>query len=386
MKKCIGHIVFSICLMASIGIALIQKAYPATEKVVTSWPLQLSMRVPFEPTAFSSAEQTHLVYELYLTNMTGAPIELHRIEVVDADTAASAPIAAFEAGQLDAVLQPSCPQSADRKSDSLQILPGCTSVTYVWIAIDQKSRLPDRLAHRVLTADVSTLGAIIGTHSTKLLVLGAPLMGANWFASDGPSNDADNHHRRGILVFDGRPLISRRYAIDWMQVKEAQTFSGDAADKRSYFAYGKPVVAVADSIVVMARDGLPDNVPGHNDGFRPAVAITPNTVAGNTIVLDLGGGQFAHYLHLQPGSVRVKTGDHVRHGQILARIGDSGDAREPHLHFQVSTSSNLLAGDGVPYLIDRYQATASEGTKKTLAHEMPLGGMTVDFVSPAGNR
>src|SRR5208337_3490488 len=101
-------------------------------------------------------------------------------------------------------------------------------------------------------------------------------------------------------------LISRRYAIDWMQVKDGQSFSGDATDKRSYFAYGKPVLAVADSVAVVARDGLPDNVPGHNDGFRPAVAITPDTVAGNTIVLDLGGGQFAHYLHLQPGSVRVK--------------------------------------------------------------------------------
>lgn len=92
------------------------------------------------------------------------------------------------------------------------------------------------------------------------------------------------------------------------------------------------------------------------------------------------GGQFALYLHLQLGSVGVKPGDHVRRGQILARIGDSGDAREPHLHFQVSTSSNLLAGDGVPYVIDRYQAAASDGSKKTLANEMPLGGTTVDFM------
>jgi hypothetical protein len=46
-------------------------------------------------------------------------------------------------------------------------------------------------------------------------------------ASDGPSNDQDNHHRRGILVFEGRPQISRRYAIDWMEEKSGALFSGD---------------------------------------------------------------------------------------------------------------------------------------------------------------
>lgn len=127
-------------------------------------------------------------------------------------------------------------------------------------------------------------------------------------------------------------------------------------DVRSYYSYGKPVLAVADGRVAAASDGLPENVPGHGDTFHPAVPITLETVAGNTITLDLGGGQFAYYLHLQPGSLRVKAGDRVRRGQMLARIGASGDAREPHLHFAVTTSSKLLAGEGVPYLIDRYRS------------------------------
>jgi murein DD-endopeptidase MepM/ murein hydrolase activator NlpD len=58
----------------------------------------------------------------------------------------------------------------------------------------------------------------------------------------------------------------------------------------------------------------------------------------------------------------VKAGDRVRRGQAVARIGASGDAREPHLHFEVTTSSKLLAGEGVPYLIDRYRCkSASDG-------------------------
>ena len=90
-----------------------------------------------------------------------------------------------------------------------------------------------------------------------------------------------------------------------------------ARDAHSYYSYGKAVLAVADGLVVAARDGLPENIPGHGDAFHPAVPITLETVAGNTITLDLGR-QFAYYMHLQPGSLRVKAGDRVRRGQLLA--------------------------------------------------------------------
>jgi hypothetical protein len=55
-------------------------------------------------------------------------------------------------------------------------------------------------------------------------------------------------------------------------------FSGDARDVRSYYSYGKAVLAVADGRVVTARDGLPNNIPGHGESFHPAVPITFDTV------------------------------------------------------------------------------------------------------------
>ncbi len=145
------------------------------------------------------------------------------------------------------------------------------------------------------------------------------------------------------------------------------------------------MLAVADGRVVAARDGLPDNIPGHGESFHPAVPITLETVAGNTITLDLGGGQFAYYMHLQPGSLRVMAGDRVRRGQEVARIGASGDAREPHLHFEVTTSSKLLAGEGVPYLIDRYRCkSASDGPTELRIHELPLNKSVVVFGEDGG--
>lgn len=358
---------------------LLQQARSATAP--SPWPLQLEMRVPFEPTAFPSAGRTYLAYELYLTNFSGNPLTLSRIEVLDAEAVVTKPVAVSDGGQLELTLQPVGAQ-ANGGGSSRELAGGGSLVVYMWVTFEPGARVPNHLQHRVVTGDATAEGAVIGTHHTELKVLRSPVLGSNWLASDAPSNDVDNHHRRGILIFDGHPVISRRYAIDWMQVENGASFSGDASDKRAYYAYGKPVLAVADATVVVARDGLPDNVPGHNtpghEGFHPAVAITLDTVGGNTVTLDLGNGQFAHYFHLQPGSLRVKVGDHVRRGQILASIGNSGDAREPHLHFEVATSSRPLAGEGVPYLIDHFRVKSENGWQSRM-REMPLKDMVIDF-------
>jgi hypothetical protein len=366
-------------VVMAFGIGLLQEARSANAPSPFP-PLQLEMRVPFEPTAYLSAGRNQLTYELYLTNFSSNPLTLRRVEVLDADDSVAAPIAAFEAGQLNALVQPIGAQnSADGNGDPHQLAGGATVVVFMWIALDHGAHVPNKLRHRILTTDSAVEGAVIGTHHTELKVLGPPVAGTNWLADDGPSNDKDNHHRRGMLIFEGRARISRRYAIDWQQSQNAKTFSGDASDKRSYYAYGKPVLAVADSTVVTVRDGLPDNVPRHNGEFTTAVEMTADTVFGNNIVLDLGGRQFASYLHLQPGSMRVKVGDHVRRGQVLAKIGDSGDAREPHVHFQVQTSSDLLAGEGVPYLIDHYRVKSAGDVWQTRTHELPLDHVLVDF-------
>jgi hypothetical protein len=337
------------------------------------------MRVPFEPTAFPGKGRTHLLYELRLTNFTPSPLYVSRIEVLDPDAAAQ-PIAVFPSDQLRPMSQLVGGKTTAGPEGSLSIPGGRTVIVFMSIAFDNNSHVPAELAHRVITTDSSAEGAVITTHHTSLHILGPPLEGPNWLAADGPGNDPDNHHRRGIFVIDGRAVISRRYAIDWKQVEHGASFSGDPRDSRSYYSYGKPVLAAADGLVIAARDGLPDNIPGHNEAFHPAVPITLDTIAGNTVTIDLGGGQFAYYLHMQPGSLRVKAGERVRRGQLLGRVGCSGDAREPHLHFEVTDSSKLGAGEGLPYLIDSYSTTKEDGgAAEPHTHELPLNNSLVDF-------
>ena len=102
-------------------------------------------------------------------------------------------------------------------------------------------------------------------------------------------------------------------------------------------------------------------------------------LAGNFITIDVGNGQYAQYMHLQPGSVRVKAGDKVRKGQLVARVGNSGDARVPHLHFQVVTGTDILDGEGVPYLIDRFRMRVGEGKWEARTREYPLDSAVIDF-------
>jgi Peptidase family M23 len=352
---------------------------PEASAPVSPFPLQLELRVPFEPTAFPSNGSTYLVYELYLTNLSSSPITIRRVEVLSSNDGAIHPVAAFEGQELDALLNPVNAPEHTNTYTPRQLGAGSTIVAFMWLSFGSGTNVPSLLRHRVVTADDSVEGAIIGTHRTKLQILAPPLQGGNWLASDGPSNDPDNHHRRGLLVMDGHTAISRRYAIDWKRTEKDASFLGDPRDKRSYYSYGAPVFAVADARVIEAVDGLPENVPGHGAAFHPAVPITMETIGGNTVTLDLGGGQYAYYFHLQPNTLRVKVGERVARGEVIARIGCSGDAREPHLHFELTTSAGLMSGEGLPYVINQYRTKMINNEWQTHTRELPLSNMLVDF-------
>lgn len=76
---------------------------------------------------------------------------------------------------------------------------------------------------------------------------------------------------------------------------------------------------------------------------------------------DIGGGHYAFYAHLQPGSLRVRLGERVRRGQVIALLGNSGNSSEAHLHFHVSDANDPLMSEGVPYVFDRYALTGLAG-------------------------
>jgi murein DD-endopeptidase len=338
------------------------------------------------PTVFRMDGHDALCYELYIVNMSATPAELSRVQVLDGTR-----VLLDESGsKLGAELRHSAKTQPAAGSEGM-LAAGEQVVYFALVTLPDGVAAPTAI-HHVLTMkqqggtqelQVTTLPVAVKT--TKL-VIQSPLRGSNWVAANGPGNTSG--HRRGIIPVDGAARVPQRFAIDWVEIdKSGKTFSGDEKKNESYFAYGKKIHAVADGVVTEVKDGIPQNVPGI---ASRAVPITFDTVGGNHIILDLGGGVYAFYAHLQPGSLKVKVGDKVTAGEVIALLGNTGNSTEPHLHFHLIDRSSPLGGEGLPFAYPSYEVLGkgSVGDKvqvdwlaapKTVTGEIPAEDEIVDF-------
>lgn len=310
-------------------------------------PPSVEFRVPKPPTVAMTDSGAFLVYELHVTNLTAAPLTLKRVEVLSSEP--GRPRAALftlaDSALLRATARVGPPIPA---AERMRIGGGLPAYVYVWMPTDA-SRPPAALTHRLTftrgTSD--TTDVLDGTTipvEPRAVAISAPFHG-EWAAFNGPANSSG--HRRLVLGLDGHTAIGQRFAIDFLRLDSAgKSFTGDPLKNSSYYAYGTPLLAVADGIVARVKDSIPENVPGVNSR---AVPITMITVGGNHVALDIGGGKYALYAHVQPGSIRVKPGDRVKRGQVLALLGNSGNSTEPHLHFQIADGPTFLSSEGLPY-------------------------------------
>jgi murein DD-endopeptidase MepM/ murein hydrolase activator NlpD len=352
-----------------------------THAASPGWPPEplLEMRVPVPPSAFPSGGRTYLVYEVRLTNFGKTPLGVSRLEVRDADFMTAAPIVTLAGEQLDKQLQHFAdPAIGDHIPDAAaghrSLAAGETALVFLTIILEPGATVPDRLSHRLFTADTSIDGAIVGTRSPKLQVVRPPLEG-KWRAYSG-AGDNNSHHRRQFFVLGGHSAAPNRHAIDWKRIENGASSSGPEGENASYYAYGSRVLAVANGTVVGVKDGIPDNTPGHVGA--EALKLSLETIFGNYVVLDLGQGQFAQYMHLQPGSVSVKVGQRIRRGEVIALVGNSGSSFEPHLHFEVTTSPTPMMGEGLPYLFDVLE-TETNGVPQRRRRELPTKDSIVNF-------
>jgi murein DD-endopeptidase MepM/ murein hydrolase activator NlpD len=68
---------------------------------------------------------------------------------------------------------------------------------------------------------------------------------------------------------------------------------------------------------------------------------------GIHVALRHADGRVSWMLHMQPGSVLVSIGEHVRVGTPIGKIGFTGDSLFPHLHYTV-TDAVSYPSQGVP--------------------------------------
>jgi hypothetical protein len=333
-----------------------------------------------------------LAYELHITNLTTAPVKLTHVDVFDPTGETVGSLA--DSALLRAIARPGLPP---RAPEPATIGPGLRAIVYLWLPVNA-NRPPATVRHRLAitrgAADSikETLdGATVPV--TPRAVEIAPPFGGQWAALNGPSNVSG--HRRLVLALNGADASAQRFAIDYLKVDSAgHSYSGDRTKNRSYYDYGTEIHAVADGIVVETKDSIPENVPG----VLPPVSLV--TVGGNHIVIDIGNQKFAFFAHVQPGSLRVRVGDHVKQGQVIALLGNSGNSTEPHLHFHVSDAlaagTTTLGSEGVPYAFSELKivghcavTTAIVCTRAapvTVRNGMPMQNQLVELSGVAPRR
>jgi hypothetical protein len=349
---------------------------------------------PVMPIPVKGNGQTHLVYEMQITNLREKNLKLNRIEVYAQGNDAT-PLASLQDEELVSCLAGA---GATPGQKDKQVINGY-ALAFMWLTIDAAATVPTSLNHRLFFIETDAsgkskesvmYGAQVTVRQDTPLVLSSPLHGLNWWAGSGPSNDS--FHRRTLLPIDGRAYNPQRFATDWVKLgNNGKPWQGDSSKNENFYGYGAEALAVANGIVSDLKDGLPENTP-HSS--KRAVPVTLETAAGNYIILDLGNGRFALYAHLQPKSLRVKVGDSVRRGQVLGLVGNSGNASGPHLHFHIVDRNSPLAAEGEPFVFESFEvlgeATMEEITESgwrpqaskpptKRQNEIPLGNTVVRF-------
>ncbi len=339
-----------------VAMASVPQQLPAASEQRPVLVQSVDIEIPLAPMAVRVGGKRVLAYELHVTNFRSYDVVIDRVEILDAGRGSR--IAELSGTQLATVLGRvgSRVEGAER-----QTMPaGGRTIAYLWLQLDDARALPERLQHRIEVDLMRPAGrerTVVtdrgcAVRSGQPIVLQAPLRGGPWVALYDPLMAGG--HRTSIYTLGGRARIPARFAIDWVKLADDGTRArGDVKVVANWHGYSSEVLAVADGIVANAVDDMSEAAT-LTEATSP---IALENASGNHIALDLGGGRYAFYEHLKPGSIKVKRGERVRSGQVIALLGNSGSSSSgPHLHFHVGDGDDELAAEGLPYVFESFES------------------------------
>ena len=305
--------------------------------------------------------RVHLAYELLLSNASKMFTTVDKVEAVDPTGKV---LRTIEGEHLEAM-------TMLYAGNGTTLPPGGTGVVFMDVSFAPGEPIPASVAAQI-TATRQGVGPdgkpgplppglpVPATFTftsaetkvgTPARIIDPPLRGPQWVATNGCC-DRITPHRGAIITVNGVIQAPERFAIDWEQLdSEGRAFTGDKEKLSSWPYYGAPIHSVADGTVVNIWDGSDEQVPG------PPAPVTTEAIGGNMLVVDIGGGAYAFYAHLQRGSLKAKLGDKVKAGQVLGLLGNTGNSTAPHLHFHLMDSPSPLNSNGLPYVFSRFTSS-----------------------------
>jgi hypothetical protein len=198
------------------------------------------------------------------------------------------------------------------------------------------------------------------------IVLDFPLRG-EWITPTTPARRVPSH---------GLDAFGETYAYDFVKVgpgRGSDKFYDNSALRylirgvplRRCFGWDAEIHAPCDGEIAFASDGLPERDPVTlRDDLRYMAEVTKRfkaggasyrEVAGNYVVIKCSGGFYALFAHLMNGSVRARTGHAIARGEIIGRVGHSGNSTAPHLHFQTMDRLDVSTAAGLPRAFREYE-------------------------------
>lgn len=144
--------------------------------------------------------------------------------------------------------------------------------------------------------------------------------------SGGPSEALNAHY---LTLQDDHPYRGQSFAVDIVGTDAFGLYAPGIApaDPDAYAIFGKDILAPCAGTVAQAHDGMPDMQVPQMDRSR---------LEGNHVLIRCEGTDlFVLLAHMAQGSVSVASGDTVAAGQLVGRVGNSGNSSTPHLHLHV---------------------------------------------------
>ncbi|MFC5065644.1 M23 family metallopeptidase [Actinomycetospora atypica] len=318
--------------------------------------------------------RVHLAYELQVTNILTSPATVDAVEVVGDGR----PLLRLEGDGLAAWIKPFGGTVGTR-----DLQGGQGGLIWLDVSLAPTDPVPARLEHRltvrfaqpdpplVPATLVEPVGGVDVDRAPPVRI-SPPLAGGGWV--DGDSCCRLGAHRGAVSPIDGRLWAPERFAIDYVRVDASgRMMTGAPTDLASYPYVGSDVLAVADGPVVGLVSDLPMQPPGANPN-----GLSLAEYGGNHVVQDLGGGRYAFYAHLEPGNpLNLAVGQPLRRGQVLGKLGNSGNTSAPHLHFHVMDRTDPLAANGLPFEFDSFtlegRVTSDESIVQGSSGPVPFG-------------
>jgi hypothetical protein len=254
-----------------------------------------------------------------------------------------------------------------REQIPLQVLaPSTTAAVVVDVVLPRGAAVPRRLTDEVtytlpkrfppnaVIEGRTVTAPAVNVPRDRRLVIASPLRGRGWWVGGGCCHP-DQRHRAVLLADDGRLVPTEMFDIDWLQIAGGRLFTGDGKKLTDYPGFGARVYAATSGRVVKVVNDKPEApLTGPNPDLDG-----PDDFGGNSVVVRMSRHRYAFYAHFQPGSVRVRVGDHVRPGRVLGLLGNSGNSAAPHLHFGIHDGPDPATSASLPWVFGRYRYQGS---------------------------